>query len=52
MKKEIFVDCSECEYLEVTYEEWDTGYKEYDCTFIGEPCPECCPFWCKYTVEE
>lgn len=47
--------CSEypyfdCPYLEETYREHDTGYREFDCT-LGFYC-ERCPYEFKYKVVE
>lgn len=42
----------DCEYSEITYEEWDTGYKEYGCSLFGEECIEQCPLSFKYKVED
>ena len=43
----------ECEYIECTYEEWDTGYKEFECTLLGVDCLcERCPLCFKYYINE
>lgn len=31
-------DCEDCEYKEVTYREYDTGYEEWECTLQGMNC--------------
>lgn len=47
MIKQYERDCENCEYLKLIYEEYDTGYKEYDCEFcFGSGCP----FKFKYEV--
>lgn len=40
----------ECSYLEETYREYDTGYREYECE-LGFCC-EKCPYEFKYKVVE
>lgn len=53
MEKEIVMDCSECEHLETTYYEYDTGYREYECGLFGDCVYDgCCPLNCKYVIEE
>ena len=50
----------ECPYCECTYEEWDTGYKEFGCSYYGDVNNmDCnggelygCPLAFKYKVEE
>lgn len=42
----------DCEYLECTYAEWDTGYREYECTLIGDNGCDNCPLKIKYTVTD
>lgn len=48
--KEHEMDCEDCEYCEQSYYEYDTGYCEYECTFMGE-CMEKCPLSFKYKIE-
>ena len=51
-------DWEDCPYLNLSYEEWDTGYREYSCRFLendsccGGSLEEGCPLAFKYTVEE
>ena len=51
-------DWAECPYVGVSYEEWDTGYKEYSCALFehdscyGGDIEAGCPLAFKYTVEE
>lgn len=45
-------DFESCEYAECTYSEWDTGYKEYECTLTHFDCCGVCPLDCKYTIHE
>lgn len=48
----------ECEYINQSYYEYDTGYTEYECLLIGGEC-QCfggyldsgCPLAFKYKVE-
>ena len=48
----------ECEYVNQSYYEYDTGYAEYECLLIGDGC-QCfggcidsgCPLAFKYKVE-
>ena len=50
----------ECPYVECIYEEWDTGYKVFGCSYYGDADnTEChggelhsCPLAFKYKVEE
>ena len=43
---------NECAYSTCTYEEYDTGYAEFECDLAGEDCdPDKCPFSFKYIVE-
>lgn len=54
-------DLEKCEYCEVTYSEYDTGYKEFGCSFISgdERDYEClgggldygCPLAFRYNIE-
>lgn len=38
MKKEKEYDCEDCQYKEVTYREYDTGYEEWECILQGKGC--------------
>lgn len=42
----------DCEYLERSYYEYDTGYAEYDCNLLDDQCygEAMCPLVCKYKV--
>ena len=50
----------ECPYCECTYAEWDTGYKEFRCSYYGDVNNmDCnggelngCPLAFKYKVED
>lgn len=42
-----------CKYSEVSYEEYDTGYKEFSCILCDGDCGSFpCPLDFKYKVEE
>lgn len=55
---EIFeIDWNECPYCKCTYEEWDIGYKEYECAFYNNQCyggsiENGCPLAFEYSVKE
>ena len=49
---EIENDYENCSHLYCTYEEWDTGYKEFGCKLTGYSCMEACPLEFKYEVIE
>lgn len=46
-------DCfDKCEHSYCTYQEYDTGYAEFECDLTGKYCdPDKCPFSFKYIVE-
>ena len=51
-------DWEKCEYCNISYYEYDTGYSEYECVIYGkDPCMSGdirygCPLSFKYKVEE
>lgn len=54
-------DMEECEHCEVTYSEYDTGYKEFGCSFVTGNAKDCeclggrldfyCPLAFRYSIE-
>lgn len=50
-------DWEDCPYVEISYEEYDTGYKEYECSLLNSECcggdlDNGCPLSFKYKVEK
>lgn len=53
--EEYYQEPDECEYIERSYYESDTGYAEYECTLLGCECrgyDDRCPLSFKYQVIE
>lgn len=52
MKKHLH-DSESCEYAELSYSEYDTGYAEYECTLCEAPCGAFpCPLDFNFSVFE
>lgn len=48
---DIDIDYTECDWGEVVYEEYDTGYEERECIIFGFQCmANGCPLKCKYKI--